>query len=204
MTTKPTKALFLLITGLVFSLPLMAKTYKWVDDKGITHMGDTIPPEYANKDRQLLNKSGVVTKTLDVLTPEERRAKEAEAVKIRAEESAIRDQKLHDKSLTDTYSSVNEIELSRSRSLQQVEARINSVNSQIKLAENNLLKLQKNAEGATKAGGKVPPALQDEIKSAQDHIARLGQDLEKYNSEKQAVNARYNADKTRYKELTGK
>jgi hypothetical protein len=166
--------------------------------------GDTIPPEYASKDRQLLNKSGVVVKTQDILTPDERRAKEAESAKISADEAASRDQKLHDKSLTDTYSNVKEIELSRTRSLQQVDARINSINSQMKMANNNLLGLQKDAGSTMQTGGNAPLSLQEDIKAAQDRINRLKRDLEKYQAEKLAVDARYDADKARYKELTGK
>ncbi len=196
--------LITLLAGVVFSLPAAAKMYKWVDDKGTTHYGETIPPEYANKDRQLLNKSGVVVKTQDILTPDERRAKEAESVKIQAEEATIRDQRLHDKSLTDTYSSVGEIELSRSRNLQQVDARINSINSQLKMTNANLLGLQKDADNRSKSGGKVPVSLMEDIKVAQDSVSRLTQDLEKHKAEKQAVDARFNADKARYKELTGK
>lgn len=196
--------LLTLVAGLALSLPVSAKTYKWVDDKGVTHMGDTIPPEYANKDRQLLNKSGVVVKNQDVLTAEEKRAKEAESAKNRAEESTARDQKLRDKSLIDTYSNVNEIELSRTRSLQQVEARINSVNSQLKMANNNLLALQKDADTRNKAGTKVPVSLQEDIRTAQDRVNRLQQDMGKYKAEKLSVEARYDADKMRYKELTGK
>lgn len=196
--------LLTLLAGLVFSLPAAARMYKWVDDKGTTHYGETIPPEYANKDRQLLNKSGVVVKTQDILTPEERLAKEAESAKTQAEEAAVRDKKLHDKSLTDTYSSVDEIELSRSRNLQQVDARINSINSQLKMANDNLLGLQKDAANRSKSGGKVPVSLQEDIKVAQDRVSRLMQDLGKYKAEKQAVDARYNIDKARYKELTGK
>lgn len=188
------------LLALLVAMPVSAKTYKWVDDKGVTHMGDTIPPEYANKDRQLLNKSGVVVKTQDVLTPEERRAMEAESAKARADETAARDQKLHDKSLTDTYSSVDEIELSRTRNIGQVDARINSIKSQLKTANGNLASLQKDAASR----GKIPASLQEDIKSAQDRVSRMQQDLEKYLAEKQAVNARYDADKARFKELTGK
>lgn len=198
------KLLIILIAGLSFCLPVSAKTYKWIDDKGVTHIGDTIPPEYASKDRQLLNKSGIVVKTQDILTPDERRAKEAESAKISADEAASRDQKLHDKSLTDTYSNVKEIELSRTRSLQQVDARINSINSQMKMANNNLLGLQKDTENRIQAGGKAPISLQEDIKVTQDRINLLKRDLEKYKAEKLAVDARYDADKARYKELTGK
>ena len=186
------------------SFPASAKTYKWVDDNGVTHMGDTIPAQYANKDRQLLNKSGEVIKTQDVLTPEDRRAREAAEEKKRAEEAAARDQRLHDKSLMDTYSNVEEIELSRTRNIQQVDARINSIISQMKTANNNLAALKKDAATRTGNGKPVPQSLHDDIREAQDRVNRMQQDLKKYKDEKTAVEARYDADKARYKELTGK
>jgi hypothetical protein len=193
-----------LIASAAASFSVSAKTYKWVDDRGVTHMGDTIPAEYANKDRQLLNKSGTVIKTQDIMTPDERRAQEAESKKNRVEQAAARDQKLHDKSLTDTYSNVEEIELSRTRNIQQVDARITSIIAQMKTANNNLAMLQKDAANRSQNGKKIPQSLHDDIKETQDQINRMQYDLQKYKDEKLAVEARYDADKARYKELTGK
>ena len=116
-----------LIIGMTFSLPVTAKMYKWVDDQGVTHYGETVPPEYADKDRSELNKAGRVIKKKEVLTPEERRAKELEGIKQRENEEAALEWKRRDKALLNTYSNVKEIDLARDRSLQQVEARINSI-----------------------------------------------------------------------------
>src|SRR5580698_164387 len=33
--------------------------YKWVDDQGVVHYGDSVPPQYAQKETTLLNKQGV-------------------------------------------------------------------------------------------------------------------------------------------------
>lgn len=198
------KLLLALIACTSICLPVSAKTFKWVDDQGVTHYGSTIPPEYANKDRQTLSKSGTVIKNQDVLTPEEQRAKEEESARKRADEAATRDQKRHDKSLTNTYSSVEEIELSRTRNIQQVEARINSVNSQLKMAKKSLEDLQKDAAARSKAGNKIPASLQDDIDETKDRVNRLQSDLDKYQAEKMAVEKRFEEDKVRYKELTGK
>ena len=116
------KLLAALVAGLTFSFPVAAKLYKWVDDDGITHYGETIPPEYADKDRVQLNKEGRVIKTEEVMTPERRRAKELEEQKERAEAKAALEQRRHDKTLINTYSNVNEIDLARIRSMQQVDA----------------------------------------------------------------------------------
>ncbi len=36
-----------------------AQTYRWVDDKGVVHYGDSVPAEYAQKERSVLNGQGV-------------------------------------------------------------------------------------------------------------------------------------------------
>ena len=196
--------LIALVAGLAFCLPASAKMYKWVDDKGTTHYGETIPPEYANKDRSELNKAGQVVKTQDVLTPEERRVKEASDAKKHSEDEALLEQKRHDKALVNTYSNEKEIDLARTRNLQQVEARLNSINSQIKMANNNLLGLKQEADARTKSGKKIPPSLQEDLKESQARLDKLLQDLEKNKAEKISVEARFDTDKARYKELTGK
>ena len=192
------------IAGIAFSFPVAAKMYKWVDDKGTTHYGETIPPEYANKDRSELGKSGRVIEKKEVLTPEERRANEQAGIKKRADEEAALEQKRRDKALVNTYSNEKEIDLARNRNLQQVEARIDSINSQLKMANNNLLAFQKEADALAKAGKKIHPSLQEDLHESQVRLLKLQQDLEKAKAEKAALDARYDADKARYKELTGK
>lgn len=193
-----------LVSGISCSFPVAAKMYKWVDDHGVTHYGTTIPPKYANKDREVLNKSGIIVKRHNILTPDERRAKEAETAKIDAKNAVVRDQKRYDKSLVATYSNVNEIELSRNRSLQQVDARINSLYSQLKTANVSWLALQKRVLARKKAGKKIPKFLHDEAGHAEARVQQMQQDLSKYKQEKVTVGARYDADKARYKALTGK
>ena len=193
-----------LVIGMTFSLPVTAKMYKWVDDKGVTHYGETIPPEYAHRDREELNKAGRVVEKKEVLTPEERYAKELEDIKKREDEEAVLEQKRRDKALLNTYSSAKEIDLARVRNLQQVEARLNSISSQLKMADDKLIGLQKEADGYTKTGKKTPASLQEDLQESQARLTKLQQDLEKSRAEKAAVEARYDADKARYRELTGK
>lgn len=198
------KLIAVFIAGIAFSFPVAAKMYKWVDDKGTTHYGETIPPEYANKDRSELGKSGRVIEKKEVLTPEERRASEQADAKKRADEEAALERKRRDKALVNTYSNEKEIDLARNRNLQQVEARIDSISSQLKMANDNLLAFQKEADALAKAGKKIHPSLQEDLKESQERLAKLQQDLEKSKAEKATLDARYDADKARYKELTGK
>lgn len=197
------KLLVAFAIGITISLPVSAKMYKWVDDKGTTHYGETIPPEYANKDRTEL-KAGRVVEKKEVLTPEERRANEQTEAKKRAADEAALEAKRRDKALVNTYSNEKEIDLARSRNLQQIDARVNSINSQIKTANGSLLGFQKEADGFAKDGKPIPQALKDDLKESQARLDKLKQDLEKATAEKTAIEARYDADKARYKELTGK
>lgn len=202
------KLLVALLLGVSFSLPAAAKLYKWVDENGTTHYGETVPPEYADKDRAELSKSGRVVKQHKVLTPEERAAersaKEQEEAKKLEEKQAAIESKRRDTALIDTYSSSAEIDLARKRNLQQIELRIDGINANIKRASVNQLALQKEADDYAKAGKKIPPSLQEDLQEAQAQLDKLKKDLEKPLAEKAKMEARYDADKARYRELTGK
>ena len=199
-----TKILFAVIAGSLLSFSAQAKLYKWVDDRGVTHYGETIPPEFADRGRSELNKSGRIVNTQDVLTPEEHRAKETAELKNKAAIESARGQKLHDSSLLNTYSNVDEIELARARNVQQIDARVQVSIKQLGDANKSLADLQQLADARTKSGKPIPPFLKEEIQAAQAQVDKLTKNLTSVNNEKTALDARYDADKARYKELTGK
>ena len=46
--------------------------YKWVDEQGVTHYGDHIPPEYATQEQHVVNKQGIEVGHLEAQkTPEQ-------------------------------------------------------------------------------------------------------------------------------------
>jgi len=202
------RTLIAFIIGSAFSLPVAAKLYKWVDDKGVTHYGETIPPEYADRDRAELSKSGRTVKKIEVPTAAERQthkqAEEEAEAKKNADAKAALEQKRRDNMLKNTYSNSNEIDLARNRSLQQVNARITNNTSQLKLVNNGLQELQNEAAGYTKANKPIPASLQEDMQELRARIDKLQLNLDKSLAEKAAVEARYDADKMRYKELTGR
>ena len=173
-----------------------AKLYKWVDDKGETHYGEVIPPEYANKDKVQLEKGREIKEK----TPA---GKGDLARKVTEEDQTIIDRRRKDKALVNTYSNEKEIDLARDRNLQQVEARISSVQLLIKSAQESLDGYRKEAEGLKKAGTKIPDSLQSDIVGAENKIAKLKQDLANAEEKSSAVKASFEADKVRYRELTG-
>ena len=121
-------ALIATVTALVAAAALLAASgpsraamYKWVDDKGVVHYTDRLPPEAVDKASTELNKQGIpVKKTDKALTPEQRRAIEQDSQRqkqlAREQEEVAR----RDRALLSSYTSEAEIDLARNRSLQTI------------------------------------------------------------------------------------
>lgn len=182
----------------VFSLSAEAKLYKWVDDGGTTHYGETIPPEYANKEAVKLEK-GRIEKREDKHSKESQKS----AAQDQAAEKARVEAARRDSALVNTYSSEQEIDLARDRNLQQVDARTSSYTTLHKSAQDNLASLQQEFDKLTKQGRKIPKSLEEDMQESTARVAKLQNDLAASVKELEAVKARYAADKARYRELKG-
>jgi len=90
--------------------------YRWVDEDGVVHYGDHVPPQDIGKDRVILNSRGV-----EVGHQDAQKSAEQIAVDQRARDAAIK-QKEHDSFLMTTYTSVKDIEALRDARLTQMKA----------------------------------------------------------------------------------
>ena len=201
MNYKKTVAAFVLILP-AFFLTAEAKLYKWVDEKGVTHYGETIPPEYAGKDNVLFDDKGRVIKKNTQLTAEERRAANEAAIQKRQAELSATEQYRKDKMLLNTYSNEKEIDLARDRNLQQVEALFNSIQLLQKSAEVSAQDFQQEAKQFTAAGKPIPVSLKKDIADAEKKLIKLQQRQVKAQEKKDAILANFEADKLRYRKLT--
>lgn len=182
----------------MISVNAEAKLYKWVDKNGQTHYGETIPPEYANSDTKTLEKGRVKERSdgFDKSQQEESKI-DPEVAK------AAREAKRRDEALLNTYSSEKEIDLSRDRNLLQVEARVNSFTTMLKSAKESLDSLYKERDNLTKQNRKLPQSLTEDITEGEALVSKRQKELETSQREMDAVKARYEADKQRYRELKG-
>jgi len=180
--------------------PAEAALYKWVDEKGVTHYTDTVPPEAVNKANVELNKQGtVIRKTDKAITPEEVKSREADAARQREEKKQQEDQARRDRALLDSYTTEADIDLGKARSIKIIE---NSLQS----AEANSVRLAKRRDEllAIKAalGAKpVPPALARDIANTEVDIARQADYIAKKKEELVTVAARYDSDKARWQAI---
>jgi len=195
------KSRFLIASAVFFatiSLNAEAKLFKWVDKNGTTHYGETIPPEYADRDTKEFDKGRISdrSETFD--------NKKQDSVKQETEEDkAAKEARRRDEALLNSFTTEKEIDLSRDRSLLQIEARINSYQTLIQSAQASLDDLHKEADGRTSQNWKIPQSLTDDIVAAEERIATLQLNLENSQKESAAVRARYDAEKQRFRVLKG-
>jgi len=184
----------------VFAAPAQATTYKWIDDKGVVHYTDKIPPEALNKGNVELNKQGLpVKKTDPALTPEQHKARAAEEARAR---QIAKDRELierRDRALLATYTTESEIDLARNRAISTIDAQVQSATGYS--ATLNKRKLEIDGKKAALGDKPIPLVLEREAANISDELAKQAELIATKQKEMIVVNARYDADKKRWKEL---
>src|ERR1051325_1963225 len=115
------------------------KAYKWVDEKGVTHYGDSIPAQDAQRESRILNKQGIEVRRTDAQKSAEEQAADAR------EKKAIVRQKQHDSFLLTTYTSVKDIEALRDERLEQISGQRRAAEAYIETLHGRLSALQSRA-----------------------------------------------------------
>jgi hypothetical protein len=179
-----------------------AGTYKWVDDKGVTHYGDRIPPEFKDKANAELSKRGITIRRTDqALTPEEIRVRQEDEARARQDDVRVKEQKRRDQALLQTFTTVKDIELKRDRDLQQIDLGIANNQAVLKSAEKRLVENRARAEGLAKARKPVPDGLREDIESDETEKQRLEGLIEQKHRELTAVREKYDDYTRRFVEL---
>lgn len=178
-----------------------ATTYKWVDDQGVVHYTDKVPPEAVNKGNVELNKQGVpVKKTDPALTSEQQRAKAQE--EERAKQLARQQDEItrRDRALLSSFTSEGEIDLARNRSLRTIDSVVQSaMRYREQLSKRKVaIETTKKTEYSDKP---LPPAMEREVESINAELARQDELIALKQRETLAVNAKYDAEKKRWREL---
>src|SRR6202171_5883796 len=183
------------------ALPAVAAgMYKWTDDQGIVHYSDQMPADAVNKGGTVFDKRGRQIKKIDpTLTPAQIKAKEADDERLRLLAKAQEDKSRRDIALTHSYTSEEEIDFARSRELLPIE-------SQLKSAETYIADLTKRQQELKKDklayGTKpVPPTLDPELSGLDEELARQDKVLIQRRAEITAINAKYESDKLRWREI---
>ncbi|CAN5344530.1 hypothetical protein BH24PSE2_BH24PSE2_11340 [soil metagenome] len=190
------------------SAPASAEVYRWVDENGVAHYGDRVPPDAARGDREILNDRGVPLEQLPAEKTPEQRAAELERRAAEAERRAERERRRHrDRVLLSTYLSVREIELLRDRRLEMLDA-------QMRLTRQYLENLHKRHASLLAEAGKfdyppgsasdkpaLPIDLKAELADVTSAIERYEMQLRERRLERSNLTEKFANDIGRFREL---
>jgi hypothetical protein len=181
-------------------------TYRCTGKDGKKYYGQTVPQPCFGQPLELINKQGLVVKRIDREGDEKARlAKEADAEKKRELEAAHKDAQRRNRALLATYTSEKDIEDARSRDLRNHERGLQEVEKRIEEIKKRQEKFQKELALFSEAGKGAPPArLKEEVTNADIDLKAQQSLLEAKKKEAATINARYDDDKRRYQEATGK
>jgi len=179
------------------------KLYRWVDKNGQVHYGDSVPAEYAEQDREVLNRQGVpIGREEGTITPEEAAAKAVAAKAARDEQK----RKLRDRVLLQTYQSVQELEILRDNRLELVDAQLTIQEQSLSNLRAQRAQIQRVAAryAPVNTGANAEPLPEDlasDLEQSANDIQTQETNLVRRREERENIRKTFEADIARYKEL---
>lgn len=183
--------------------------YRWVDENGTVHYGDSVPPKYAKTDRDIISDQGIKLKTLrGEQTAEEREADKRKAEIEEKERQRIAAARERDQVLLTTYLSVAEIEALRNRRKELLEGRIRVTEIYLSTLRDKLAKLQKDASRfqpySTEPDARpIHENLARELSNTLNSIIVYEKTLAETHNQQTQMVAKFDADIDRFRELKG-
>lgn len=195
---------------LCFLLPLAASaeqriSYTWVDADGIRHYGDTIPPEFSELAKDMLNEHGVkIGHIRGKKTPEELEAERVAAVLKVQKELQLR----ADRALLSTYQNVDEILMHRDRRIELFQAQSRVTELYLRNLDRRLQLLKKESSryrpySSDPSAPMIESSLVQEIQDTENTIDRHNLNLQKYRHDERTIIERFEGDINRFRNLKG-
>ena len=181
------------------------KVYKWVDAEGITHYGDSVPAEFAEYPKQVLNDHGVTVENLEGKKTEE----QLEAERLEADRRVAKAlQQRADQALLATYLTVDEILMHRDRRVElfQAQSRVTELYlTNLSTRLDNLRGAASNYKPYSESSDApmIPDDLAEDLRVTKKTIQRHQRNLRKFQADEQQIVARFAGDISRFKTLKG-
>lgn len=179
--------------------------YRWVDESGVVHFGDTVPAEYADAEKQVLNSHGVAVGVMHGKKTPEEIAEENRIAELRRQEQL---QHRQDEALLATYLSIDEIIMHRDRRVElfQAQSRVTEL-----YLRNMMRRMAALREEASKyrpysddpEAQMIDPELAEDILVTKATIKRHQANLARFREDEQSIVARFDGDIDRFKSLKG-
>ena len=181
------------------------RVYRWVDEDGQIHYGDSIPPEFSDLPKQVLNEHAVTVEYLEGRKTEEQLAAEAKARELEMQKEL---QLRADKALLATYLSVEEIVMHRDRRIELFQAQSRVTELYLRNLDRRLEKLKREASRYRPYSDDPDAPLISEdlvadINETQATITRHQKNLLKFQEDERQMVSQFEGDINRFKALKG-
>ena len=189
----------------VLSDSAQARIKCWENSEGVRECGEKVPPEYAQKGHKEISSQGITVdesaraKTVEELAEAERLAA------IQQEEDARQAEiDTQNKILLDTYSNIDDIQMTSDGKLVALESNIRLANKRNEKIRPNLDRLTAAAAAAELAGKQPSEDLLKDIESLSRQIKNNDKYIADTRLEQEAVMKKYAEKIERFLQLTGK
>ncbi len=181
------------------------KLYRWVDHDGVVHYGDSIPAEYADIERQVVNEHGITVDVMRGKKSEEEIAEEKRQEELRMKREL---QRRADVALLATYLSIDEIIMHRDRRIELFQAQAKVTEMYLQNLQRRMEELQAEASGfrpysEDEDAPMIDPGLVRELTTTKEKIAQHERNLRKFQADEQSIVARFDGDIDRFRTLKG-
>ncbi len=196
---------FVAVFALLCAAEALAQSYyRWVDDRGEVHYGQSVPPEFADYGYDRLGPDGSLRERVEpALTPEqivERRRQRAEQTRL---DAAERNRETRDRMLLATYSSEDGLREALDMQLVTIRSQRSATMMSVEQAESRFESQAGRAARLSAEGRPVPESLQQSIQKTRAELRSLRAGLVRLDEREAVIHERFNADLSRYRELTG-
>jgi len=181
------------------------KLYRWVDGDGIVHYGDSVPAEYAELERQIVNEHGIAVEILRAKMTAEEIAEEKRQDELHMQRELER---RADQALLATYLTIDEILMHRDRRIELFEAQARVTELYLRNLERRMSSLKDEASGFQPYSDDpdaemISTDLADDIATTKETITRHEANLQRFQNDQQGIVARFDGDINRFKKLKG-
>ena len=195
--TPPRSCLSLLLATSLLLCSAIADAgplYRWVDDEGKVHYGDSIPPQYVQKGYRVVSEQGITVYTI-------KPASEIPPPIEEKEEKGPPPLSNYERGLLATYTNEDELLQAKARKLADIDAIITLTRENRQLLENQFRQYTREAGDFERRGQQVPEQLRQDIVTIQNKMADIDKTIERYKAQKEEEAQRFDNDLDHYRAL---
>ena len=178
------------------------RIFKWVDENGVVHYGDYVPPDHSQRRQEEINRQGVTVKVTPAAKTKEQIAEEERQAKIQAEARRVREEQAQkDRLLLNTYANEQDLEKHYKEKIDGIDSVIRTIENDIALTNKTIKEKLDTAAEMERNGIPVPEQHQREINALRDRIPKQNASIVAKQKEKQELQGQAKRELTRLREL---